>query len=194
MRKRVSNPVSNCIYCLFSLLLVLASPAFGSCTPALSQADLGDKWRLTDQIAYADQRLGHALEFHQQNSKLTLYSFDLGLTADKQPKLGPLFTASERALGTEMKKLSPKVNVLEPWQVPAEFFASSRLLTFASVTPLVTAKQSNLAFLGMGKRGNCIIKVRLTSRVQKIDRNNLLGFTSSAVKLASKIEQSLVLN
>ena len=193
IRARFFYPLSCSLYLLSILALVQISPAFASCKPVLSPDEFGTDWRLTDQIEYADKRLGYGLEFHQKGSKFTLYSFDLGAQRHKQPPLRSLFDAAETAVGTELKKYNTAIEILKPWQVPEQFFSSTETIEFASVTPLVAPNIFTLSFLGMGRRENCIVKIRLTSKVEAIDRNHLLGFTSFAVKLIAKMEKSLII-
>ena len=193
MRFSVFNSVNCWRYLLPLFFLVQISPAFGSCKPSLLPHELGKDWRLTDQIDYADSRLGYGVEFHQNNSKFTLYSFDLGAETHKQPPLRSLFAAAETAIGSDLKRYSTDIKILKPWRVPEQFITSAETLEFASVTPLVAPNNLTLAFLGMGRRENCIVKMRLTSKVEAIDRSHLLGFTSFAVKLIAKMEKSLII-
>lgn len=193
MRFSVFDPVNCWRYLLPLFILVQISPAFGNCKPSLLPDELGKDWRLTDQIDYADSRLGYGVEFHQNNSKFTLYSFDLGAETHKQPPLRSLFAAAETAIGADLKRYSTDIKILKPWRVPEQFITSAETLEFASVTPLVAPNNLTLSFLGMGRRENCIVKMRLTSKVEAIDRNHLLGFTSFAVKLIAKMEKSLII-
>ena len=193
IRARFFNPLSCSLYLLSILALVQISPAFASCKPVLSPDEFGTDWRLTEQIEYADKRLGYGLEFHQKGSKFTLYSFDLGAQRHKQPPLRSLFDAAETAVGTELKKYNTAIEILKPWQVPEQFISSAETLEFASVTPLVAPNNTTLSFLGMGRRENCVLKMRLTSKVKTIDRTQLLGFTSFAVKLIAKMEKGLMI-
>ena len=159
----------------------------------MSPSEVGTDWRLSDQIEYADKRLGYGLEFHQKGSKFTLYSFDLGAQRHEQPPLRSLFDAAETAVGAELKKYNTAIEILKPWQVPEQFISSAETLEFASVTPLVAPNNTTLSFLGMGRRENCVLKMRLTSKVKTIDRTQLLGFTSFAVKLIAKMEKGLMI-
>ena len=189
--------IFNFVKCWSYLLLILTftqiSPAFAGCKPILSPSEFGTDWRLSDQIEYADKRLGYGLEFHQKGSKFTLYSFDLGAQRHKQPPLRSLFDAAETAVGAELKKYNTAIEILKPWQVPEQFISSAETLEFASVTPLVAPNNTTLSFLGMGRRENCVLKMRLTSKVKTIDRTQLLGFTSFAVKLIAKMEKGLMI-
>ena len=193
----VKMSIFNFVKCWSYLLLILTftqiSPVFASCKPILSPSDFGTDWRLSDQIEHADRRLGYSLEFHQKGSKFTLYSFDLGAQRHKQPPLRPLFDAAETAVGTELKKHNTAIEILKPWQVPEQFISSAETLEFASVTPLVASNNTTLSFLGMGRRENCVLKMRLTSKVKTINRTQLLGFTSFAVKMIAKIEKGLMI-
>ena len=193
MRLRIFDLVKRCCYLMSILILAQISPAFGSCKPVLSDGTISPDWHLTDEIEYADSRLGYGVEFHQNNSKFTLYSFDLGAEIHKQPPLRSLFAAAETAIGSDLKRYSTDIKILKPWQVPEQFITSAETLEFASVTPLVAPNNLTLSFLGMGRRENCIVKMRLTSKVEAIDRNHLLGFTSFAVKLIAKMEKSLII-
>ena len=189
--------IFNFVKCWSYLLLILTftqiSSAFAGCEPILSPSEFGTEWRLSDQIEYADKRLGYGLEFHQKGSKFTLYSFDLGAQRHKQPPLRSLFDAAETAVGAELKKYNTAIEILKPWQVPEQFISSAETLEFASVTPLVAPNNTTLSFLGMGRRENCVLKMRLTSKVKTIDRTQLLGFTSFAVKLIAKMEKGLMI-
>ena len=193
----VKMSIFNFVKCWSYLLLILTftqiSPVFASCKPILSPSEFGTDWHLSDQIEYADKRLGYGLEFHQKGSKFTLYSFDLGAQRDKQIPLRSLFDAAETAVGTELKKYNTTIEILKPWQVPKQFISSAETLEFASVTPLVASNNTTLSFLGMGRRENCVLKMRLTSKVKTIDRTQLLGFTSFAVKLIAKMEKGLMI-
>ena len=189
--------IFNFVKCWSYLLLILTftqiSSAFAGCKPILSPSEFGTDWRLSGQIEYADKRLGYGLEFHQKGSKFTLYSFDLGAQRDKQTPLRSLFDAAETAVGAELKKYNTAIEILKPWQVPEQFISSAETLEFASVTPLVAPNNTTLSFLGMGRRENCVLKMRLTSKVKTIDRTQLLGFTSFAVKLIAKMEKGLMI-
>ena len=189
--------IFNFVKCWSYLLLILTftqiSSAFAGCEPILSPSEVGTEWRLSGQIEYADKRLGYGLEFHQKGSKFTLYSFDLGAQRDKQIPLRSLFDAAETAVGAELKKYNAAIEILKPWQVPEQFISPAETLEFASVTPLVAPNNTTLSFLGMGRRKNCVLKMRLTSKVKTIDRTQLLGFTSFAVKLIAKMEKGLMI-
>ena len=193
MKNNLCYPFRCSIYIILILVFAQASSASANCKPLLHPDKLGENWRITDRIKYADTRLGYGIEFHQNGTKFTLYSFDLGMQKNEQPPLRSMFHASETAIGTELKKYNPTIKNLEPWQVPEQFFSSTETIEFASVTPLVAPNIFTLSFLGMGRRENCIVKIRLTSKVEAIDRNHLLGFTSFAVKLIAKMEKSLII-
>ncbi|MGB0162883.1 MAG: hypothetical protein ACPF9M_05415 [Candidatus Puniceispirillaceae bacterium] len=193
MKNKLFYPFRCSLYLMLLLFFAQASSAAANCKPFLHPDKLGENWRITDQIKYADTRLGYGIEFHHNGAKFTLYSFDLGMQKNDQPPLRSMFHASETAIGTELKKYNSTIRNLEPWQVPEQFLNSTETLEFASVTPLVAPNNFTLSFLGMGRRENCVLKMRLTSKVKKIDRTELLGFTSFAVNLIAKTEKGLMI-
>ena len=191
MRLRIFDLVKRCCYLMSILILAQVSPAFGSCKPVLSDGAIGPDWHLTDEIEYADRRLGYGVEFHRNGSKFTLYSFDSGTDTPQQPALQSLFDAAEASIGNELRKYNPNIKILKPWRVPEQVITSAETLSLASIKPLVAPNNLTFSFLGMGRRENCILKMRLTSHVQAIDRTHLLGFTSFAVKLIAELEKGL---
>lgn len=193
MKNNLFYPFRCSLYMILILVFAQAPSASANCKPLLHPDELGENWRITDQTKYADTRLGYGIEFHQNGTKFTLFSFDLGMRKNEQPPLRSMFHASETAIGTELKKYNPTIKNLEPWQVPEQFISSAETLEFASVTPLVAPNNTTLSFLGMGRRENCVLKMRLTSKVKTIDRTQLLGFTSFAIKLIAKMEKGLMI-